>query len=530
MRHKKTAVSTVYRPNRFSGPGNYKSRGKRWKDVVAVARAYEAAEQERERERLEANQTESVSAAETRGLNRLESNDAEGRFVLTQSESVNVTATRTSEPQENVRGDSELCQINIEGSGGGSRSEVQFLGEVKGQAGEDERLNMLDGNRIDNTQRFLDSLSPLPATTPNDFPQENFGEPVAHCSTTFYPLPNLNPTTRISEPQENVRREAESCQINIEGSEGGSRSEVQFLDEVEGQAGEDERLNMLDWNRIDNIQRFLGSLPPPPATTSNDFPQENFGEPVHCSTPLPNLNPTTSTSFVISNDAAPSQVNTVGAGENNNEKSEYDNMQLQNWVSELVSQEVGKLIRELRKQGREVQATLKAGQDEIIGALKQIIERIDALNEVRDQQDTVAQLPQTMLQSGLVDGARMSDRMGESNQHRSNAQRYSSPVMSLQSSQLPKRQGQFKRKASLKKLPRRPTLSAAVLNNETEDAVGRITSTPQPAIQASVIPLPTMNESSYRILRNRRVKTTVYVRRTRIDKQPVQHVMKRVGM
>ncbi|CAL8076720.1 unnamed protein product [Orchesella dallaii] len=407
MRRKKSAELTAYRPNR-----SYKSHGKRWKDILAANKEYEA-QLEKERERLQLlNQTENVSAAEARGLNRLESNDAEGRSQLSQSESVNVTATRASEPQENVRRDAESCQIKIENSGGDSRSEVQFLGEVEGQSGEDERINMLDWKRIDNFQRFLDSLPPYPAGTPNERrARENSVEPVAHCSTD-YPLP-------------------------------------------------------------------------------------------------PNLNTTTSVSSVNFNDAAASQVNSVEAGKKHNEQVGYNNMQLQNLVSEFVSQEVGNLTLELRKQGREMQTTLKSGQDETVGSLNQIIERLDALNEVQDRQDTVAELPRTVEQSRQVDRAGMSDRMEGNNQHRSNEQRYRSPPISLPSYKFPKRQGQIKRKASLKTLLKRTTLRQALSTNEAGDiTVGVATSTPQTAIQASAIPPPTMSVSSYKVLRNRREKKT----------------------
>ncbi|CAL8134097.1 unnamed protein product [Orchesella dallaii] len=421
MRCKRRAA---YRPKRFTG----RSHGKRWKDIVAANKEYEA-QLEKERERLQLlNQTENVSATEARRLNRLESNDAEGRSQLSQSESVNVTATRASEPQENVRRDVETCQIKIEDSGGDSGSEVQFLGEVEGQSGEDERINMLDWNRIENFQRFLDSLPPYPAGTPNERrAHENSVEPVAHCSTTFLPPPNLNPTTSVS--------------------------------------------------------------------------SVNF------------------------NDAAASQVNTVEAGRKYNEQLGYNNMQLQNWVSEVVSQTVGKLTLELRKQGREMQTTLKTGQDETVGSLNQIIERLDALNEVRDWQDTVAELPRTVVQSRQVDRAGMSDRMEGNNQYGSNEQRYRSPPISLPSYKFPKRQGQFKRKASLKKLSKETTLRQALLTNEAGDiTVGGTTSTPQTAIQASSIPPPTMSESSYKVLRNRSVKKTVERKRKRSNTGLVRFV------
>ncbi|CAL8085879.1 unnamed protein product [Orchesella dallaii] len=455
MRHKRTTASTVYRPNRFTGPGGNKLRGKRWKDVLAAAAKFEAQQERENKKRLELNQTGNVNAAQASELNRMESTDAEGRSQVTQSESAIVT---NQIEQENVRGDAEAqtCPINIQDSGrdSSSNSEVQFLGEVGVQAGEEKRLNILDWNRIDDFQRFLDSLPPLPAGVQKDFPLENLEEPVAHCSTTLSPLSNIK-----------LRTSAFS---------------------------------------------------------------------------------------VISNDAAPSQVNRMKAGEKSNEELGNENTLLKSWVSELVSQEVGKLTQEmskltqgmgklmqkLSKQGQEMQATLKADQKIFLRSLKHIKERQDGLNKVRDRQDTVAQVLRTEIQSRQEDGSEIRDRMEGSNQNCSNGQRHRTPAISLPSFQLPKQQSQFKRRVPAQNTmkfknfpPKRMTkLGPPLITKKTESiTVGGTTSTPLPAILASAIPPPTMSLSSYRSLRNRRVKKAVYVPLPRIDKQPVLHDKKSVG-
>ncbi|CAL8134103.1 unnamed protein product [Orchesella dallaii] len=75
--------------------------------------------------------------------------------------------------------------------------------------------------------------------------------------------------------------------------------------------------------------------------------------------------------------------------------------------------------------------------------------------------------------------------MEGNNQHRSNEQRYRSPPTSLPSYKFPKRQGKFKRNASLTKLPKRTRLRTGLLTNEAGDVTVGGTTNCNPSVISS---------------------------------------------